>query len=134
VFQRFYLLPILSAIENVALPMAEANVRSGERHQRADQLLEYVGLGNRRNHRPSQLSGGEQQRVAIARALANNPPLLLADEPTGELDARTGSEIISLFQRLNEDGTTILVVTHDESLADAARRKIHMRDGMVVDQ
>ena len=133
VFQRFYLMPILSALENVALPMAEAKVGREERQQRAAKLLAYVGLGNRERHRPSELSGGEQQRVAIARALANGPSLLLADEPTGELDARTGTEIISLFQRLNADGTTIIVVTHDEDLAGAARRKIHMRDGRVVD-
>ena len=132
VFQRFYLMPILSALENVALPMAEAKVAARARQERAAELLDYVGLGNRRNHRPSELSGGEQQRVAIARALANGPLLLLADEPTGELDASTGVQIISLFRRLNQDGTTIVVVTHDEDLASAARRKIHMRDGMVV--
>ena len=133
VFQRFYLLPILSAVENVALPMAEAKVPKDERVKRASELLEYVGLGARLRHRPSELSGGEQQRVAIARALANRPSLLLADEPTGELDARTGTEIIRLFQRLNEDGTTLVVVTHDEDLASAARHKIHMRDGRVVE-
>lgn len=133
VFQRFYLMPILSALENVALPMAEAGVPKAARIARAAELLEYVGLGNRERHRPSELSGGEQQRVAIARALSNAPALLLADEPTGELDARTGAEIIALFQRLNADGTTLLVVTHDEDLASAARRKIHMRDGRVVD-
>jgi len=133
VFQRFYLMPILSALENVALPMAEAKVPREERRERAAQLLAYVGLSNRERHRPSELSGGEQQRVAIARALANHPALVLADEPTGELDAHTGADIISLFQRLNADGTTIVVVTHDEGLADAARRKIHMRDGKVVD-
>ncbi len=132
VFQRFYLMPILSAFENVSLPMAEAKVAARARQERAAELLEYVGLGNRRNHRPSELSGGEQQRVAIARALANGPLLLLADEPTGELDASTGVQIISLFRRLNQDGTTIVVVTHDEDLASAARRKIHMRDGKVV--
>ena len=134
VFQRFYLMPILSALENVALPMAEAKVPKAQRIQRATELLNYVGLGNRGRHRPSELSGGEQQRVAIARALANGPTLLLADEPTGELDAHTGTEIISLFQRLNNDGTTLVVVTHDEDLAGAARRKIHMRDGRVVDR
>ena len=133
VFQRFYLMPILSALENVVLPMAEAKVPKAERIQRATELLNYVGLGNRGRHRPSELSGGEQQRVAIARALANGPTLLLADEPTGELDARTGTEIISLFQRLNNDGTTLVVVTHDEDLASAAHRKVHMRDGRVVD-
>ena len=133
VFQRFYLMPILSALENVALPMAEAKVPAQERKSRAAELLAYVGLTSRERHRPSELSGGEQQRVAIARALANHPTLLLADEPTGELDARTGAEIIALFQRLNSDGTTIVVVTHDEDLADAARHKVHMRDGRIVD-
>ena len=133
VFQRFYLMPILSAFENVALPMAEAKVGTAERRERAARLLSYVGLSAREKHRPAELSGGEQQRVAIARALANEPALLLADEPTGELDARTGAEIIALFERLNADGTTIVVVTHDEDLASAARRKIHMRDGLVVD-
>jgi putative ABC transport system ATP-binding protein len=133
VFQRFYLMPILSALENVALPMAEAKVPGDERTARAAELLAYVGLSSRERHRPSELSGGEQQRVAIARALANHPALLLADEPTGELDARTGAEIIALFQRLNSDGTTIVVVTHDEDLANAARHKIHMRDGRIVD-
>jgi putative ABC transport system ATP-binding protein len=121
VFQRFYLLPILTARENVELPMAEAGVSKDERRRRASELLRYVDLGDRERHRPSQLSGGEQQRVAIARALANRPALLLADEPTGELDARTGAEIIALFDRLNRDGTTLVVVTHDEELARAAR-------------
>jgi putative ABC transport system ATP-binding protein len=132
VFQRFYLLPILTARENVELPMAEAGVTAAERRQRSTELLRYVDLGDRVRHRPSQLSGGEQQRVAIARALANRPSLLLADEPTGELDARTGQEIISLFGRLNADGTTVVVVTHDEGLARAARRIVHMRDGEIV--
>jgi putative ABC transport system ATP-binding protein len=133
VFQRFYLMPILSALENVALPMAEAKVPVAERRTRAAELLTYVGLGARLSHRPSEMSGGEQQRVAIARALSNRPALLLADEPTGELDAKTGTEIIALFQRLNADGTTIVVVTHDEDLANAARHKVHMRDGRIVD-
>lgn len=132
VFQRFYLLPILTARENVELPMAEAGVPADERRQRSMELLRYVDLGERARHRPAQLSGGEQQRVAIARALANRPSLLLADEPTGELDAKTGQEIVSLFGRLNADGTTVVVVTHDESLARAARRIVHMRDGVIV--
>jgi putative ABC transport system ATP-binding protein len=132
VFQRFYLLPILTARENVELPMAEAGVSAAERRQRSTELLRYVDLGERERHRPAQLSGGEQQRVAIARALANRPSLLLADEPTGELDAKTGQEIISLFGRLNADGTTVVVVTHDESLSRAARRIVHMRDGEIV--
>jgi putative ABC transport system ATP-binding protein len=132
VFQRFYLMPTLSARENVELPMAEAGTSKTERRERARELLAYVGLGARERHRPSELSGGEQQRVAIARALANRPPLILADEPTGELDARTGAEIIELFARLNGDGTTIAVVTHDEHLARAARRVVHMLDGRIV--
>jgi putative ABC transport system ATP-binding protein len=132
VFQRFYLMPTLSARENVELPMAEAGMDSPARRERALELLSYVGLTERSRHRPSQLSGGEQQRVAIARALANKPAILLADEPTGELDARTGAEIIALFGRLNADGTTIIVVTHDEDLSRSARRTIHMRDGLIV--
>lgn len=132
VFQRFYLMPTLTAAENVELPMAEAKLPRAEREARARELLRYVGLGARADHRPFQLSGGEQQRVAIARALANKPALLLADEPTGELDARTGAEMIEMFQRLNDDGTTLVVVTHDEDLAKAARRVVHLRDGRVV--
>lgn len=132
VFQRFYLMPTLSARENIELPMAEAGLKPADRAARARELLAYVGLAHRERHRPSQLSGGEQQRVAIARALANAPAIVLADEPTGELDAKTGAEIIALFGRLNSDGTTIVVVTHDEELANAARRTIHMRDGLIV--
>jgi putative ABC transport system ATP-binding protein len=132
VFQRFYLMQALSARENVELPLSEAGMRGAARRERAMALLDYVGLARRERHRPSQLSGGEQQRVAIARALANAPEILLADEPTGELDARTGAEMIVLFERLNRDGTTIVVVTHDEELAAAARRVIHMRDGLVL--
>jgi putative ABC transport system ATP-binding protein len=133
VFQRFYLMPTLSARENVELPIAEAGLSGADRVGRAREMLQYVGLGHRERHRPAELSGGEQQRVAIARALANRPAIVLADEPTGELDARTGGEIIELFGRLNRDGTTLIVVTHDEELAGAARRKIHMRDGVIVD-
>ena len=132
VFQRFYLMQALTARENIELPLAEAGMKGTARRERARALLDYVGLGRREGHRPSQLSGGEQQRVAIARALANEPKLLLADEPTGELDARTGAEMIALFHRLNGDGTTIVVVTHDEDLARAAKRVIHMRDGSIV--
>ena len=133
VFQRFYLVPALSALENVELPMAEAGIAKEERRRRGLELLSYVGIAERARHRPAQLSGGEQQRVAIARALANRPSLLLADEPTGELDARTGAEIIALLSRVNRDGATVVVVTHDEELAAAARRVIHMRDGVIVD-
>ncbi len=132
VFQRFYLMPALSAAENVELPMAEARLPREERRARVQELLGYVGLAERAGHRPSQLSGGEQQRVAIARALANRPALLLADEPTGELDAATGLEMIDLFRRLNRDGTTIIVVTHDAQMAAAAGRRIQMRDGAIV--
>ena len=134
VFQRFHLLPVLTARENVELPMAEAGVKGLERRARARQLLEYVGLGHREGHRATQLSGGEMQRVAIARALANRPAILLADEPTGELDAATGQEILDLFRRLNSDGTTLLVVTHDERLAAHAGRVVHMLDGHIVSE
>jgi putative ABC transport system ATP-binding protein len=133
IFQRFHLLAVLTAAENVELPMAEAGVPRAERRRRAAELLEYVGLGERMGHRPPHLSGGEQQRVAIARALANRPRLLLADEPTGELDGRTGEEIIRLFEQLNRDrGTTLVTVTHDHSVAARAGRVVEMRDGRVV--
>jgi putative ABC transport system ATP-binding protein len=131
VFQRFHLLPVLTARENVELPMAEAGVNPRERQARARELLAYVGLEHRAGHRATQLSGGEMQRVAIARALANRPVLLLADEPTGELDAATGEEILDLFRRLHDDGTTLVVVTHDERLASQAARIIHMLDGRI---
>jgi putative ABC transport system ATP-binding protein len=132
IFQRFHLLPVLTAQENVELPMAEAGVPREVRRARAIELLGYVGLAHRVRHRVTQLSGGEMQRVAIARALANRPALLLADEPTGELDAATGQEILDLFRRLNQDGTTLVVVTHDDRLAEQADRVIHMLDGRVL--
>ena len=132
IFQRFHLLPVLTAQENVELPMAEAGVPREQRRARALELLGYVGLEHRARHRATQLSGGEMQRVAIARALANRPALLLADEPTGELDAATGHEILELFRRLNRDGTTLVVVTHDDRLAEQADRIIHMLDGHIV--
>jgi putative ABC transport system ATP-binding protein len=131
VFQRFHLLPVLSAAENVELPMAEAGVAPAERRRRAWELLEFVGLGARARHRATQLSGGEMQRVAIARALANRPAVILADEPTGELDAATGREILDLFRRLNGEGTTLVVVTHDDRLAAEAGRVIRMLDGRI---
>jgi putative ABC transport system ATP-binding protein len=131
IFQRFHLLPVLTARENVELPLAEAGVRAPERRSRALELLDYVGLGARAAHRATQLSGGEMQRVAIARALANRPAVLLADEPTGELDAATGQEILDLFRRLNQDGATLVVVTHDERLAREARRTVTMLDGRI---
>jgi putative ABC transport system ATP-binding protein len=132
IFQRFHLLAVLTAAENVELPMAEAGVPRAARRQRALELLDYVGLAGRAGHRPPHLSGGEQQRVAIARALANRPELLFADEPTGELDRRTGAGIIQLFERLNADGTTLVVVTHDPGVAEGAGRVVEMADGRVV--
>jgi len=134
VFQRFFLLPMLTAWENVLLPMLEARVPRAEREARALELLEYVGLAGRRDHRPAQLSGGEMQRVAIARALANRPRLLLADEPTGELDEATGGVIARLLSRLSADGLTIVLVTHNPALAAQAKRTLHLRDGRVVEE
>jgi putative ABC transport system ATP-binding protein len=131
VFQRFFLLPMLTAWENVELPQAEAGVGRRERRRRTAELLEYVGLGHRAQHRPSQLSGGEAQRVAIARALANRPRLLLADEPTGELDQATGQQIVGLFDRVHADGTTVVVVTHDSAIASRTPRTLRMRDGHI---
>jgi len=131
VFQRFFLLPMLTAAENVELPQSEAGVGRDERRRRSLELLEYVGLGARADHRPSQLSGGEMQRVAIARALANRPRLLLADEPTGELDQATGEHVASLLDRVNADGTALVIVTHDPDLAGRARRVLTMRDGRI---
>ena len=133
VFQRFFLLPMLSALENVELPQAEAGVPRAVRLNRARMLLDYVGLGHRADHRPSQLSGGEMQRVAIARAMANRPRLILADEPTGELDQATGEAIAGLFDLLHSDGTAVVVVTHDQSIAERAQRVLRMRDGRIVD-
>lgn len=130
VFQRFYLLPMLTAQENIELPLRERKIPVIERKNRAEHLLESVGLADRRHHRPSQLSGGEMQRIAIARALANEPELLLADEPTGELDAATGNEISRLFQQFNEKGLTIIVVTHNMELAASAKSTRRMKDGL----
>jgi putative ABC transport system ATP-binding protein len=134
VFQRFFLLPMLTAAENIELPQAEAGVPARERRQRTRELLDYVGLSGRSTHRPSELSGGEMQRVAIARALANRPALLLADEPTGELDQTTGEQIVTLFDRLHRDGTALVVVTHDPSIAARAGRTVRMRDGAIVER
>jgi putative ABC transport system ATP-binding protein len=129
VFQRFFLLPMLTASENVELPQAEAGAAKAERKRRTAELLDYVGLGARAAHLPSQLSGGEMQRVAIARALANRPALLLADEPTGELDEETGAQIARLLDRVHADGTAIVLVTHDPALSARARRRVRMRSG-----
>ena len=134
VFQRFFLLPMLTAWENVELPQAEAGVERTQRRQRTQELLEYVGLAERASHRPSQLSGGEMQRVAIARALANRPGLLLADEPTGELDQSTGEQIVTLLDRLHADGTAVVVVTHDPAVAGRAHRLLKMRDGRIIEE
>jgi putative ABC transport system ATP-binding protein len=134
VFQRFFLLPMLTAWENIELPQAEAGVGRSERRTRTEELLAYVGLSARAGHRPSELSGGEMQRVAIARALANRPQLLLADEPTGELDQATGEQIVGLLDRLHADGTAVVVVTHDPAVAARAHRLVRMRDGRIVEE
>jgi len=132
VFQRFFLLPMLTAWENVELPQSEAGATKAARRARTRELLDYVGLVERSDHRPSQLSGGEMQRVAIARALANRPALLLADEPTGELDEDTGAQIAGLFDRVHADGTAIVVVTHNAAVAARAGRHLAMKSGRVV--
>jgi putative ABC transport system ATP-binding protein len=129
VFQRFYLLPMLTAAENVELPMIEARVPGSERVQRARELLDRVGLGRRAKHRPHQLSGGEMQRVAIARALANRPELIIADEPTGELDRKTGAGVLSLIQELQSGGLTMVMATHDPHAAALAHRIVDMEGG-----
>ena len=132
VFQSFHLLATLSACENVQVPMVESPLSGKDREQRAIQLLEQVGLAERIQHRPSELSGGERQRVAIARSLANDPDLLLADEPTGNLDRESTAMVMELLSRIHrENGTTLVLVTHDPSTADYARRRIMMSDGMV---
>jgi putative ABC transport system ATP-binding protein len=134
IFQAFGLLPILSAAENVEVPLRLVRTEPGERDRRIHELLEMVGLGDRANHRPHELSGGEQQRVAIARALANRPGLLLADEPTGQLDSQTGRGIMSLIQHLvRSEGVTAIVATHDPMLIDLADRVIELRDGWALD-
>lgn len=132
VFQAFFLLPRLSAVENVEVPLAYAGVPPQERRRRALALLERVGLLDKAKSLPNQLSGGQRQRVAIARALALNPPLLLADEPTGALDTRTGEEIMALFQELNREGTTVIIVTHEPMVAEKTRRIVRVRDGEIV--
>ena len=131
VFQTFNLLPRESALDNVELPMIYRDMPEKERRELALQMLEAVGLGERAKHRPTEMSGGERQRVAIARSLVNSPSIILADEPTGNLDSRTGAEIMSIFQKLNEDGITIVLVTHEKDIALYSHRIIHLRDGLV---
>lgn len=131
VFQTFNLLPRATALHNVELPLIYAGVRGRERRRRATEMLELVGLGDRMGHKPPELSGGQRQRVAVARALVNKPALLLADEPTGNLDSVTGGEVMRQFKELNENGQTILLVTHEHDIAAYARRQVHLKDGFI---
>ncbi|MCY9844290.1 ABC transporter ATP-binding protein [Vibrio caribbeanicus] len=132
VFQSFNLLEYASALDNVALPLVYAGVSAKQRKQRAAALLEQVGLGDRLDHKPNQLSGGQKQRVAIARALVNDPQILLADEPTGALDSKSGAEIEALFNQLHSEGRTIIIVTHDNALAERTKRIITIKDGKII--
>ncbi len=132
IFQQFNLLPRLNAIENVELPMIYAGLTKKERRERAHKMLEMLGMAERGHHKPSELSGGQQQRVAIARALAISPSLILADEPTGALDSKTGEEVLELVMKLNEEGNTIVLITHDPLIASHAKRVVSLRDGMIV--
>ena len=131
VFQTFNLLNRLSALDNVALPLVYAGMKSKERLARAEEVLEQVGLKDRMHHRPNELSGGQRQRVAVARALVNNPSLLLADEPTGNLDTKTSHEIMALFEEIHQQGNTIVLVTHEEDIAAHAKRIVRLRDGLI---
>ncbi|MEM4222279.1 MAG: ABC transporter ATP-binding protein [archaeon] len=132
VFQFFNLYAALTALENVELPMIFKNIPKKQREERARHLLEKVGLGAREKHYPAQLSGGERQRVAIARALANDPPIILADEPTGNLDSKSGKEIMDLFKKIHNEGKTIIIITHDPEIANKAKKKIFLKDGKIV--
>ena len=131
VFQKFQLLPRSSALENVALPLKYASVKQSERLIRAEEVLDKVGLTNRIAHKPTELSGGEQQRVAIARALVNSPSILFADEPTGNLDSKTGDQVLEIFKDLNERGQTIVVITHEREVAKQSQRTITIKDGEI---
>ena len=132
IFQSFNLLPRLTALENVELPLVYSSIPKEERHKRANELLEMVGLKDRTHHRPNELSGGQRQRVAIARALVNNPSIILADEPTGNLDSKSEEEIIEILQKLNKMGKTIVIVTHEPSIGEIAERKIIFKDGEII--
>lgn len=132
VFQNFNLLPRISAMQNVALPLVYAGIDAKERQRRAEEALAAVGLDHRMDHLPNELSGGQRQRVAIARALVNNPTIIMADEPTGNLDSKSGTEVMGIFERLNAMGRTIILVTHEPDIAEFAKRVIHVRDGLVV--
>lgn len=132
IFQSFNLLPRLTALENVELPLVYSSIPKEERHKRANELLEMVGLKERIHHRPNELSGGQRQRVAIARALVNNPSIILADEPTGNLDSKSEGEIIEILQKLNKMGKTIVIVTHEPSIGEIAERKIVFKDGEII--
>ncbi|WP_226530159.1 ABC transporter ATP-binding protein [Metabacillus niabensis] len=132
VFQQFQLLPRLSALKNVELPMVYAGYKKKEREERAKQALEKVGLGDRINHLPNELSGGQKQRVAIARSIVNEPKIILADEPTGALDSKTSISIMEQFTQLNKEGTTVILVTHEQEVADYANRIITVRDGIIL--